>query len=108
MKSEKLLLLGFDESIRGARYMDAALEIIGEGNNRIWMKDLYIELASRFLTTTDNILSGIRYAIQKWWSTAPEDMKKKYFRRNYNLNTPPTNKAFIYHIVSTNVNAFKE
>lgn len=105
MQSEKLKLLGFDESIRGVRYMDAALQI---DEKSIRMGDLCAKLASDFGTTPDNISSGIRYAIKRWWSIAPDAVKKKHFRMNYNLGQPPTNKAFITYVLNENVSVFKD
>ena len=107
MQSEKLKLLGFSTSIRGALYMDAALRIIGNAKT-VRMMDLYAKVAPEFGTNPENISSGIRYAIKKWWIIAPVKVKRKHFRMNYNLGQPPTNKAFISYIVSENVNAFKE
>lgn len=107
MQSEKLKLLGFSRSIRGALYMDSVLRIIGN-TKTVRMMDLYADVAKEFGTKQENISSGIRYAIKKWWRIAPDDVKKKHFRMNYNLGQPPTNKAFFSYIVSENVNAFKE
>lgn len=107
MQSEKLKLLGFSSSIRGALYMDSVLRIIGHAKT-VRMMDLYADAAKEFKTHPENISSGIRYAIKKWWRIAPDDVKKKHFRMNYNLGQPPTNKAFFSYIVSENVNAFKE
>ena len=107
MQSEKLKLLGFSTSIRGALYMDAALQIIDK-EKAIRMGDLCAKLASDFGTNPENISAGISYAIKKWWIIAPVKVKRKHFRMNYNLGQPPTNKAFISYIVSENVNAFKE
>lgn len=106
MQNEKLKLLGFDESIRGVRYMDAALQIIDE-EKAIRMGDLCAKLASDFGTNPDNISSGIRYAIKRWWNIVPDRIKKKHFRMSYNVGLPPTNKAFLTYIANENVNAFK-
>lgn len=107
MQSEKLKLLGFNESVRGVLYMDSALQII-ESGKPIRIIDLYSKLASEFLTNPENISSGIRYAINKWWSTAPDSLKRKHFQINYNLGTPPTNKTFLTYVVNENVSVFKE
>lgn len=107
MQSEKLKLLGFDESIRGVRYMDSALRIIGNAKT-VSMMDLYEKVAPEFGTNPENISSGIRYAIRKWWIIAPMNVKRKHFRMNHNLGQPPTNKAFLAYVANENVNAFKE
>lgn len=107
MRSEKLKLLGFNESIRGVQFMDSALLII-ENANTVHMIDLYANVAEVFRTTPVNISSGIRYAIKKWWIVAPLKVKRKHFQMNCNLGKPPTNKEFLLHIANENVNAFKE
>lgn len=106
MQSEKLKLMGFDESLRGTVYIDAALRIIENGKS-IRIMDLYAKLASEFGTNPDNISSGIRYAIKRWWVIAPESLMKKHFPMNCNLGIPPTNKAFLAYVANENVNAFK-
>lgn len=107
MCSEKLKLLGFNEAIRGVRFMDSALLIIGNAKT-VRMIDLYAKVATVFGTNPVNISSGIRYAIKKWWIIAPLKVKRKHFKMNYNLGKPPTNKEFLLHIANENVNAFKE
>ena len=109
VQSEKLKKLGFNDSIRGARYMDSALKIIGNdkarymdsalkiiGNdNNIHIGELCEKLAEEFDTKPDNINSGIRYAIRKWWDNVSPDVKEKYFAYNCNTGNPPTNKVFL-------------
>lgn len=99
VQSEKLKKLGFNDSIRGARYMDSALKIIGNDNN-IHIGELCEKLAEEFDTKPDNINSGIRYAIRKWWDNVSLDVKQKYFTYNCNTGNPPTNKVF-FAIVSS-------
>lgn len=107
MQNEKLKLLGFDESIRGVRYMDAALQML-ETEKVIRMGDLCAKLASKFGTNPVNVSSGIRYAIKKWWIIAPLKVKSKHFQMNCITGKPPANKTFLTYVLNENVNAFKE
>lgn len=94
MQSENLKKLGFNDSVRGVRYMDSALRLM-ENNQFIRITDLYDKLASEFGTTSNNITSGIAYAIRKWWFAVSPEEKKKYFPLNSNLGIAPTNKVFL-------------
>lgn len=107
MQNEKLKLLGLDCSVRGGQYIDAALRIIGS-SRIIRIGDVCDKVSKDFNTTPDNISSGIRYAIRKWWKSAPPDVKKKHFHTSYNVGMPPTNKEFLAYIANENVSVFKE
>lgn len=107
MQSEKLKLLGFDESMRGVRYMDSALKII-ESGHEIKMGQLYNTLSSEYCTSQENIGAGIRYAIQKWWRKVPDETRHKHFKICYHLGIPPTNKEFLTYIANENVSVFRE
>lgn len=99
MQNEKLKKLGFNDSIRGARYIDAALNFIeNKPPHYIRMSNLYDKLAFDFSTSSTNIASGMAYAIKKWWVSVSPEEKKRYFPLNSNIGVAPTNKVFLITI----------
>lgn len=99
MQSEKLKKLGFNDSIRGSRYIDSALTLI-ENKSNIRMSDLYIKLAYEFETSSNNISSGMAYSIKKWWDAISFEDKKRYFPLNSNNGVAPPNKVFLLTIAN--------
>lgn len=97
MQSEKLKKLGFNDSIRGSRYIDSALTLI-ENKSNIRMSDLYIKLAEEFETSSNNISAGMAYSIKKWWAAISHEDKKRYFPLNSNTDVAPPNKVFLLTI----------
>lgn len=99
MQSEKLKKLGFNDSVRGARYIDSALSFIeNKPPQYIRMSNIYTKLADEFGTSSNNIASGMAYAIKKWWVAVSPEEKKKYFPLNSNIGIAPTNKVFLLTI----------
>lgn len=94
VQSEKLKKLGFNDSVRGAIYMDCALKII-ERDRDVQFIELYEKIAEEFNTKPENVNSGIRYAIRKWWDDVSQEVKEKYFKFHLSIGKTPTNKAFL-------------
>lgn len=92
---DKLMELGYGESITGTRYLRTAVQIYEQDNNASITKEIYPAVAKIHGTTASRVERNIRHATQRACDYAGFEQVRRFYANTISRYGYPTNGEVI-------------